>query len=118
MIRIKPVIGESDIEALQHGGLPEGSSRIGGESVDALQMEALPIALALCVATNALLFLKTSLNQAPVIHLPAFACGFTLGFPLMIVHEWLHAIVYPKDADVLIGKLKGASRLSHWPSIP
>jgi len=31
--------------------------------------------------------------------------GFAFGFLLLIIHEWLHGIVYPKEADVTIGRM-------------
>lgn len=42
-----------------------------------------------------------------VIFPPAVLAGFIIGFILLLVHEWLHAIVYPKEAKVTIGRLKG-----------
>lgn len=42
-----------------------------------------------------------------IFFLPMVLVGAIIGYLLLIVHEWLHAIVYPRKANVTIGKLKG-----------
>ena len=39
-------------------------------------------------------------------------------FLLLIIHEWLHGIVYPKEADVTIGRIKGKTTFVALASYP
>lgn len=43
---------------------------------------------------------KTIICKTVVISPIFILVGFAFGFILLIIHEWLHGIVYPKEADV------------------
>lgn len=69
--------------------------------------KSVPIMLIMCLILVITLLIKAFTNQAMVVFLPTVLVGFIIGVALVIVHEWLHGIVYPKEAVVTIGKLKG-----------
>lgn len=50
---------------------------------------------------------KIIINKTVVISPVFILIGFCLGFALLVIHEWLHGIVYPRRAVVTIGKIKG-----------
>jgi hypothetical protein len=106
MVVYRPVI--EDIKQYQRGNLPQEAVRMDTPSDDEIQLKAAPIAAILCIVVSATMFAKTFVNRGLVIVPWAVLVGVALGFVLLIVHEWLHAIVYPKDAIATIGRLKGS----------
>lgn len=106
MIKIKKTI--CDISEYQTGNLPKNAEKLDGPvTTEDMMKKAIPIAVALCVVMFLAMFIKTITAHTMVIFPPAILLGFAFGFLLLIVHEWLHAIVYPKAAEVTISKLKG-----------
>ncbi|MDO4800048.1 MAG: DUF3267 domain-containing protein [Bacillota bacterium] len=106
MITVKPVI--DDVKEYQRGDLPENAVKLNTPgSIDEMFRAAAPIAAVLVALLFAVMLIKTRLSDTRIVSFPAIAIGFLIGFVLLAVHEWLHAIVYPKDASVTIGKLKG-----------
>lgn len=106
MIAFRPSI-ESPSE-YQQGPLPAGAVRLDTPaSMDATMKKAAPIAVALSLPMPVLLFCKMWRKHAMVVFPPAILGGVLIGLALLIVHEWLHAIVYPREATVTLGKLKG-----------
>ena len=106
MITIKPII--TDIKEYQRGELPENAVKLNTpSSIDEMTKKAAPIATVLCALLLITMLIKTLFNRTRVVSFPAIAAGFLVGFILLAVHEWLHAVVYPKDAKVTIGKVKG-----------
>lgn len=106
MIAFKSVI-KSPSE-YQCGPLPSGAIRLDTPaSIDEMMKKAAPIAMALCLLMPVSLFCKAWQQHAMVVFPPAILAGLLIGFALLIVHEWLHAIVYPKEAAVILGRLKG-----------
>jgi len=106
MINVKPII--ADIKEFQRGELPQNAFKIDtAGSISETMKRAAPIAAVLCAILFVTMFVKTFVNHAFAVHPLAVIGGFLTGFLLLAVHEWLHAIVYPKDAEVTIGKLKG-----------
>ncbi len=92
----------------QTGNLPINAEKMDAPSTTADMMKkAAPIAVILCVVMFMAMFIKTITAYTVIIFPPFILVGFVLGFFMLIVHEWLHAIVYPKEAEVTIGKLKG-----------
>ena len=92
----------------QQGPLPPGATRMDTPaSMDAMMKKAAPIAVALCLLMPVSLFCKTWHHHAMVVFPPAILGGVLIGLALLIVHEWLHAIVYPREAAVTLGRLKG-----------
>lgn len=106
MIAFKPSI-ENPSE-YQQGPLPPGAIRLDTPaSINEMMKKAAPIAVALCLPTPVFLFCKTWLHHAMVMFPPAILGGVLIGLGHLIVHEWLHAIVYPREATVILGRLKG-----------
>ena len=103
---IKIVWSIKDINKYQTGNLPDNAIKIETpKSVDELMKKALPIAVILCVLLFAAMLGKTIVCKVVVIS-PIF------------IHEWLHGIVYPKDADVTIGRIKGKTTFVALASYP
>lgn len=106
MITIKYSI--ANVKELQRGNLPPNAVKIDmPNNIDEMIKKASPIAVILCVIMFVAMLLKTILNHTAVVQPLAIFIGFMIGFVLLPIHEWLHAIVYPKDAVVTIGKVKG-----------
>lgn len=106
MIKIKLSI--DNINEYQTGILPDNSVKLETpQSIDEMMKKAAPIAGALLLLLFVVMLCKTLICGTRVI-LPLFILiGFAIGAVLLIVHEWLHGIVYPKEANVTIGKIKG-----------
>ena len=106
MIKLKMSI--EDINEYQTGILPENAVKIEiPQSIDEMMKKAAPIAVILCVLMFATMLCKTIVSKRVVVSPIFIFIGFCIGFVLLVVHEWLHGIVYPKDASVTIGKIKG-----------
>ena len=69
-----------------------------------IQLKAMPICIFLSMLCCLVLFLK--IFNSPIKINPIFAViGFLISFLLLIIHEVLHGIVYPKNVNVSIGFL-------------
>ena len=88
MITIKPTI--TDIKEDQRGQLPQNAVKLNTPS-----------------SMFAVMLIKTLISNTRSVSFPAIIIGFLMGVILLAVHEWLHAVCYPKDAKVTIGKVKG-----------
>jgi len=77
------------------------------QSTDEMMKKAAPIAVILCVLMFATMLCKKIVYKTVVVSPIFIFIGFCIGFVTLVVHEWLHGIVYPKDASVTIGKMKG-----------
>lgn len=96
-----------DASSLQRGSVPERAGRIEGPSSDDEMMRAaFPIAAALCLLMTGIMCVKTRACHEAVVSPWGILVSCTVGFLLLIVHELLHAIVYPKEASVTVGKMK------------
>ncbi len=105
---IKYVRNIDDISQYQCGDLPVKAQKLNTPATtEEMMKKAIPIAAFLCVVMFLTMFIKTFESKTLVVFLPAVLGGALIGFGLLIVHEWLHAIVYPPAAKVTIGKLKG-----------
>ncbi|MGN0383683.1 MAG: DUF3267 domain-containing protein [Eubacterium sp.] len=105
---IKVRLSINDINEYQTGILPNNAVKIETpQSIDDMMKKSAPIAGILCMLLFATMLCKTILSGTVVISPLFILVGFLLGFVLLIVHEWLHGIVYPKEANVTIGKMKG-----------
>lgn len=106
MIKLMRTI--DDIEKYQTGFLPENAMKIETpKRIDDMMKKASPIAVALCLLLSITMFSKTIICKTVVVSPVFIPVGFVIGFGLLFVHEWLHGIVYPKEAEVTIGKIKG-----------
>lgn len=77
------------------------------KSVEEMMKISFPIAIILCLIMFITIFIKTLLAKTVVISPIMLMVGLLIGFSLLIIHEWLHAVIYPKNATVTIGRLKG-----------
>lgn len=106
MIRFVKTI--DNIIEYQCGELPTTAEKLDAPvTTEDMMKKSIPIAIALCLIMVLTMFIKIFMSKSRVIFPPMVLGGCFLGFLLIIVHEWLHAIVYPKEANVTIGKLKG-----------
>lgn len=105
---IKFVKTIDNIIEYQCGELPTTAEKLDAPvATEDMMKKSMPIAIALCLIMFLTMFIKTFTNKSRVVFPPMVLGGLLIGFLLIIVHEWLHAIVYPKEANVTIGKLKG-----------
>ena len=99
--------------------MPEGAVKIETpQSVGELMKKAVPISAILCVFLFIAMLGKTIICKTVVISPIFIPVGFAFGFLLLIIHEWLHGIVYPKEADVTIRRIKGKITLVALASYP
>lgn len=105
---IKLRLSINDMNKYQTGNLPENAVRIETpQSIEEMMAKATPIAVILCALLFLTILCKNLINKTIVISPLFILIGFIIGYFLLMLHEWLHAIVYPKEATVTIGKLKG-----------
>ena len=105
---IKVRLSINDINKYQKGNLPDNAIKIETpESIDEMMKKSAPIAVILCMLLFATMLCKIILSGTVVISPLFILVGFIIGFVLLLGHEWLHGIVYPKEADVTIGRIKG-----------
>ena len=105
MITIKAII--DDIKAFQRGQLPQNAIRLNTpNSTDETLKKSFLIAAVLVLVLNVAMFIKIITNRTIVVAPAAIVGGFLIGFILLIAHELLHAIVYPRKAEITIGKIK------------
>ena len=105
---IKVRLSINDINKYQKGNLPDNAIKIETpENIDEMMKKSAPIAVILCMLLFATMLCKTILSGTVVISPLFILVGFIIGFVLLLGHEWLHGIVYPKEADITIGRIKG-----------
>lgn len=104
MIKIKSSI--DDLNEYQCGNLPLSAIKLKTPTTDDIQKKTFPIAVVLCVIMCISMFCKTWINRTPVTKPVFIVIGVALGLASLLIHEFLHAVVYPKNAVVTIGKLK------------
>ena len=108
-----------DIKKYQSGALPATAQKLDAPAtINEMMIKSAPIAVAASMVLALTMFLKTFINKQFVVSLPAILTGALLGILLLVVHEWLHAIVYPRNATVTIGKLKGKMAFVALASFP
>ena len=106
MIKYVKII--DNIGEYQCGKLPTTAQRLDAPATtEEMMRKSAPIAVILCAVMSLIMCMKAFASKSMVVFLPAVLGGFFLGFLFLIIHEWLHAIVYPGKAAVTIGKLKG-----------
>lgn len=73
------------------------------EDMKKMQLKALPFMIPSVLVLLICMFLKTFIAGEKIVNIWFIFIGFIIGFLLIIVHELLHAIAYPKNAIVYIG---------------
>ncbi len=99
----------------QRGELPPNARRLAmpGSMGDML-LRAMPFIAPGMFIAFAAMFVRTRASGAVVVSFPFVAVGVVIGMLLMIVHELLHAVVYPKEATVYIGIMPKQFAASRW----
>lgn len=84
--------------------IPENAHKLDSETdMKKMQIKALPFMIPSVLICFICMFIKTFVAQEPVINVGFLFLGVVIGFLLIIVHEFLHAIAFPEDATVYIG---------------
>ena len=106
MIVLKKCI--ESIAEYQQGDLPENAEKLKTPpSTEEMMKRAIPVMAVLCFVMAASVVAKNIISHCMTVFLPTVLAGCLIGLGLCLVHEWLHGIVYPREAVVTIGKLKG-----------
>ena len=103
-IKMIGIIKEDEIKKYQKYNKVDKMIEISSDK-DNIQLKALPICIILAILCNMVLFFKTGSSSITIRPL-LILIGLIVGFLLMIIHEILHGIVYPKDVVVSIGFIK------------
>lgn len=88
------------------------------KSMSEMMIKAFPFAIPSIIICCLCLFLKTYFNREFVINPIFIPIGFVIALIGILIHELLHAVVYPKEATVEIGiipKSFGAFAVSTYP---
>lgn len=84
--------------------IPKNAKKIDSEEdIKKMQVKALPFMIPSILICFLCMFIKTFIASEKVINVGFLFIGVVLGFLLIIVHELLHAIAFPKNAKVYIG---------------
>ena len=75
-------------------------------TMNKMMTKALPFLIPAFIIMFALMNIKTSINQQNVVNRLFILIGAIIGFALLLVHEVLHAIVYPKGVNTYVGIAK------------
>lgn len=73
------------------------------EDIKKMQLKALPFMIPSVLILLICMFLKTFIAGEKIVNFWFVFIGLIIGFLLIIVHELLHAIAFPKNAIVYIG---------------
>ena len=106
MIVLKKCI--ENINDYQQGHLPPNAEKLKAPAnPEDMMKKSAPIMAVMCFIMAASVFIKNFINHSMSVFLPTVLVGCLIGLGLCVVHEWLHGIVYPREAEVTIGKLNG-----------
>lgn len=84
--------------------IPKNAKKLNvEEDMKKMQIKALPFMIPSVLILLICMFLKTFIAEEIVVNFWFLFIGFIIGFFLLIVHELLHAIAFPKNAIVYIG---------------
>ena len=84
--------------------IPENAKKLNSEEdLKKMQIKALPFMIPSVLICFICIFTKTFIANEKVINVGFLFIGVIIGFFLIIVHELLHAIAFPKNATVYIG---------------
>lgn len=73
------------------------------EDIKKMQVKAMPFMIPSVIICLVCMLVKTALAEERVIHFGFLFVGVLAGILLLIVHELLHAVAFPKDATVYLG---------------
>ena len=84
--------------------IPENAKKLDSEEdMQKIQIKALPFMIPSVIICFICMFTKTFIANEKVINVGFLFLGVIIGFLLILVHEVLHAIAFPKNATVYIG---------------
>ncbi len=84
--------------------IPKNAKRLDSEEdMKKIQIKALPYIIPSIIICFICMLLKTFIANEKVISITFLFIGIIIGVLLIIVHELLHAIAFPKNATVYIG---------------
>lgn len=84
--------------------IPKNAKKLDSEEdLKKMQIKALPFMIPSVLICFISIFVKTFMINEKVINISFLFIGVIIGFFLIIVHELLHAIAFPKNATVYIG---------------
>lgn len=101
------IIDEKEIEKYQKGELNSKAVKMKmPKTMNEMMTKALPFLIPAFIIMFSLMNIKSSINQQNVVNRPFILIGAIIGFVLLLVHEVLHVIVYPKGVNAYIGIAK------------
>lgn len=107
------IIKDEDIKKYQRGELNKNAIKITMPKSSKEQMiKAIPFLIPTIIIMFLVMFIKTYMAKDMVIAGWAVFIGIIIGFILLAVHEFLHAIVYPKKVNKYIGIVKPFSAVA------
>lgn len=84
--------------------IPKNAKKLNSEEdMKKMQIKALPFMIPSILLCFICMFVKIFVTGQRVINVEFLFLGVIIGFLLIIVHELLHAIAFPKNATVYIG---------------
>ncbi len=84
--------------------IPKNAKKLNSEEdLKKMQIKALPFMIPSVLICFICIFTKTFIANEKVINVGFLFLGVIIGFLLILVHELLHAIAFPKNATVYIG---------------
>ncbi len=84
--------------------IPKKAKKLDSEDdMKKMQIKALPFMIPSVLICFICMFVKTFIANEKVINVGFLFLGVIIGFLLILVHELLHAIAFPKNATVYIG---------------
>ena len=101
------IIDEKEIEKYQKGEFNSKAVKMKmPKTMNEMMTKALPFLIPAFIIMFASMNIKTTISQQNIVNRPFILIGAIIGFALLLVHEILHAIVYPKGVDAYIGIAK------------
>ena len=101
------IIDEKEIEKYQKGNLDSNAVKMKmPKNMNQMMIKSMPftiLAFAIMMLTG---HLKEHIYNKPIIYREYVFIGLLIGIALLLVHELLHAIVYPKGVATYIGIIK------------
>ncbi|MDE7310124.1 MAG: DUF3267 domain-containing protein [Eubacterium sp.] len=88
----------------QKGFLANNAKKLNTpKTLNEMMIKALPFVMPSILIIFIVMFLKTTYAGRPVVAPAAVILGFAVSIVALLIHEFLHAIVYPSKATVVIG---------------
>jgi len=92
-----------DLSQYQKGDLSSSAVKMKMPQTKDMMFKAFSFAIIPIMIIVLSMFIKTNIYKQVIINPFFVVIGFMIGFVCLLMHELLHAIVYPKEASVYIG---------------